>query len=165
MQKNKGTMIVWVLIVLVVVVALVFITINAKKNPSLSQNSGGETLKMGETKQIEGVKLTVLREGSGDIAKNGDIVAMNYTGTLSDGTAFDSNTDPKFQHVMPFEFTVGAGQVIKGWDVGIAGMKVGEQRKLEINPDFAYGATGIGGVIPPNATLTFEVELLGIKTQ
>jgi FKBP-type peptidyl-prolyl cis-trans isomerase len=94
---------------------------------------------------------------------------MNYTGMLADGTVFDSNIDKKFGHVQPFVFTIGAGQVIPGWDQGVAGMKVGEQRKLEIPPELAYGANGITDpstktvIIPPNATLTFTVELLGIK--
>ena len=83
--------------------------------------------------------------------------------TIEDGTIFDSNVDPKFNHVQPFVFTIGAGQVIRGWDVGIAGMKVGEGRILEINPDYAYGEAGAGGVIPPNATISFEVELLQIE--
>jgi len=145
MSKEKIKMAVWFLIVIAVIGFLVFITINKKEIT------------------MEGVKVTILKEGSGDIAKSGDVVAVNYTGKLADGTVFDSNVDPKFNHPEPFVFTVGAGMVIKGWDVGVAGMKVGEKRTLEINPEFAYGANGAGGVIPPNATLSFEVELLGIK--
>jgi peptidylprolyl isomerase len=116
-----------------------------------------------KTADVPGVKITILKEGTGAVAKSGDTVAMNYTGTLSNGTKFDSNVDPSFKHVEPFVFTIGGGQVIKGWDAGIAGMKVGEKRKLVISPDYGYGAQGAGGVIPGNATLTFEVELLAIK--
>ena len=76
---------------------------------------------------------------------------------------FDSNVDPKFGHVQPFVFTIDAGMVIKGWDVGVAGMKVGEKRNLLITPEFGYGATGAGNIIPPNATLSFDVELVAIK--
>lgn len=100
---------------------------------------------------------------AGTVAKTGDTVAMNYTGHLADGTVFDSNTDPKFNHVTPFIFTLGAGQVIPGWDKGIVGMTVGEKKTLVIPPADAYGAAGIPGTIPPNATLTFDVELLAIK--
>ena len=99
----------------------------------------------------------------GTVAKTGDTVAMNYTGRLADGTVFDSNVDPKFQHVQPFVFILGAGQVITGWDKGIVGMKVGEKKTLVIPPADAYGANGVPGTIPPNSTLTFDVELLGIK--
>lgn len=99
----------------------------------------------------------------GEVAKSGDVVSMNYTGRLVDGTVFDSNVDPKFKHVEPFVFTLGAGQVISGWDKGIVGMKVGEKKTLVISPEDAYGATGAGGVIPPNATLTFDVELVSIN--
>jgi len=97
------------------------------------------------------------------IAKNGDTLSMNYTGRLTNGTVFDSNVDPKFGHVTPFEFVLGAGQVIKGWDEGLVGMKVGEKKTLTIPPEKGYGATGAGSAIPPNATLIFDVELLGIK--
>ncbi len=97
------------------------------------------------------------------VAKVGDVVSMNYTGKLDDGTVFDSNVDPKFNHIEPFSFTLGAGQVIAGWDKGIVGMKVGEKKLLKISPEDAYGTSGIPGVIPPNATLNFDVELLQIK--
>ena len=154
----------WFLIVIVVVGILVFITINSERvDYSNSKITGEEQNNMQNAQQIEGVKIIILKEGNGDIAKSGDTVAMNYAGKLADGTVFDSNVDPKFNHVQPFVFTIGAGQVIRGWDVGIAGMKVGEKRILEINPDYAYGEAGAGGVIPPNATISFEVELLQIE--
>lgn len=97
------------------------------------------------------------------VSKVGDVLSMNYTGTLADGTVFDSNVDPKFMHVQPFSFTLGAGQVIAGWDEGLVGMKVGEKKHLVLTPDKAYGAQGHPPVIPPNATLTFDVELLAIN--
>ena len=100
---------------------------------------------------------------SGEVAKTGDTVAMNYTGRLENGTVFDSNVDPNFKHVEPFVFTLGGGQVIAGWDKGIVGMKVGEKKTLTIAPQDGYGASGIPGVIPPNSTLIFDVELLAIK--
>lgn len=159
---------VWVLIVVVVVAGLVYITINKKVSAPVVQEEEqvGEVeqnINMENTKGVDGVKVTILKEGTGAVAKSGDTVAMNYTGALTNGTVFDSNIDPKFGHVQPFVFTIDGQQVIKGWDIGVAGMKIGEKRKLELSPDFAYGATGAGSAIPPNATLIFEVELLGIK--
>ena len=97
--------------------------------------------------------------GKGAVAKGGDRVSVHYTGWLTDHTKFDSSRD----RGVPFEFPLGMGQVIPGWDQGVVGMKVGGKRKLTIPPNLGYGATGAGGVIPPNATLIFEVELLGIK--
>ena len=105
------------------------------------------------------LKVEVLQEGTGEGAKNGDTVIVHYTGTLEDGTKFDSSID----RGQPFSFVLGAGQVIQGWDQGILGMKVGEKSKLTIPPELAYGSSGAGNVIPPNATLIFEVELLGIQ--
>lgn len=96
------------------------------------------------------------------VAKNGDTLVMNYTGRLTDGTVFDSNIEPKFGHVTPFEFKLGAGQVIKGWDEGLLGMKVGEKKTLTIPPEKGYGSQA-QGPIPANSTLVFDVELVGIK--
>ncbi len=107
----------------------------------------------------QGVQIEILKEGAGAVAKNGDIVSVHYVGTLENGTKFDSSVD----RGVPFEFTLGAGQVIPGWEIGVEGMKVGEKRKLTIPSLLAYGERGAGNVIPPNATLIFEVELLGIK--
>ncbi|HRY60365.1 MAG TPA: FKBP-type peptidyl-prolyl cis-trans isomerase [Patescibacteria group bacterium] len=105
------------------------------------------------------LKIEVLKQGTGDeVTKVGDGVSVNYTGTLVDGTKFDSSYD----RGTPFKFDLGAGQVIKGWDQGLIGMKVGEIRKLTIPPSLGYGATGAGSKIPPNATLIFEVELMEI---
>jgi FKBP-type peptidyl-prolyl cis-trans isomerase len=130
---------------------------NASASPA---DNGGAAA--GDTLELPGVEVTVIKAGSGPVAEDGESVSVNYTGELADGTVFDSNTDPKFSHVQPFTFNLGAGQVIRGWDEGVAGMKVGEERKLVISPDYAYGADGISGVIPPNATLTFDVTLLSI---
>jgi len=101
--------------------------------------------------------------GTGDEAVAGKSVTVNYTGTLTDGTKFDSNVDPKFLHVEPFVFPLGAGRVIEGWDKGVAGMKVGGKRKLTIPASMGYGAAGAPPSIPGNATLIFEVELLKVE--
>ena len=106
-----------------------------------------------------GLKYEELNEGAGAAAKAGDSVEVHYTGWLTDGTKFDSSLDRR----SPFSFQLGAGRVIKGWDEGVAGMKVGGKRKLHITPALGYGSRGAGGVIPPNADLVFEVELLKIR--
>ena len=107
----------------------------------------------------DGLKFTDDQVGTGAEAQKGKTVAVHYTGWLADGTKFDSSRDRN----QPFSFPLGQGQVIKGWDEGVAGMKVGGKRTLVIPPDLGYGPRGAGGVIPPNATLKFEVELLDVK--
>ena len=104
-------------------------------------------------------KVEVLKEGSGVEIKNGDKATMHYVGTLENGQKFDSSLDRN----QPFEFTLGVGQVIKGWELGVLGMKVSEKRKLIIPYELAYGEAGMPGAIPPKSTLIFEVELLKIN--
>jgi peptidylprolyl isomerase len=106
-----------------------------------------------------GLKYVDYTVGNGASPKQGDMVVVHYSGFLTDGSKFDSSVD----RGQPFEFKIGVGQVIKGWDEGVMSMKIGGKRKLIIPPELGYGARGAGDVIPPNATLLFDVELLGIK--
>jgi FKBP-type peptidyl-prolyl cis-trans isomerase FkpA len=114
---------------------------------------------MPSTTTPSGLIIDELVVGNGAVAAAGQKVTVHYTGWLTDGTKFDSSKDRND----PFDFPLGAGRVIKGWDEGVAGMKIGGKRKLTIPPALGYGARGAGGVIPPNATLVFEVELLGVS--
>ena len=142
---NKTLTILIVIIILIVVAALIYFYIpkNINTTPPL----------------IQTMKIEILQEGTGDAAKSGDLITVNYVGTLQDGTKFDSSIG----RGQPFTFTLGQNSVIQGWELGVAGMKIGEKRKLTIPPELAYGEQGAGGVIPPNATLTFEIDLLGIS--
>jgi FKBP-type peptidyl-prolyl cis-trans isomerase len=111
------------------------------------------------TVAMAGVSKEIIRTGKGSAPKAGQTVIVHYVGTFTNGKKFDSSRD----RGEPFKFTLGAGQVIRGWDEGVATMKVGEKSKFTITPDYAYGSRGAGGVIPPNTTLVFEVELLGVQ--
>ena len=113
---------------------------------------------MNQTTTPSGLVYEDVVVGGGEAAALGQTVSVHYTGWLTDGTKFDSSKDRN----EPFEFPLGAGYVIRGWDEGVQGMRVGGVRKLTIPPELGYGARGAGGVIPPNATLVFEVDLLGI---
>jgi FKBP-type peptidyl-prolyl cis-trans isomerase len=104
------------------------------------------------------MQMETLKAGEGTEAKSGDRVTVHYVGTLTDGKKFDSSRD----RGKGFQFTLGKGEVIKGWDQGVAGMRIGELRKLTIPPEMAYGTRGFPPVIPPGATLVFEVELLSV---
>ncbi len=107
----------------------------------------------------DGLVIENLKIGSGPAAQNSDILSVNYVGTLLDGTKFDSSYDRN----QSFSFVLGQGQVIAGWEQGVLGMKIGGKRKLTIPPSLGYGEYGAGNLIPPNATLIFEIELLSIK--
>lgn len=134
---------------------------SVEKGPEKDQVLGHEEPKKEVEMSIKtssGLLIEDIKVGSGAEAKPGNIISAHYTGTLVDGTKFDSSVD----RGEPLSFTLGVGQVIKGWDEGIVGMKVGGKRKLIIPPELAYGARAIGS-IPPNSTLIFEVELMGVK--
>lgn len=125
--------------------------VNKQKEVLNNQNNNKEAME---------VKIETTQEGIGDrVVKNGDTISVHYTGKLEDGSKFDSSLD----RGQPFEFTIGQGMVIQGWEQGLLGMKKGEKRILTIPSELGYGSRGAAGVIPPNATLIFEVELIDIK--
>lgn len=130
-----------------------------KDNTAILGNNSNTNM---QSKQLDPTKLVIedLQVGGGEEVKSGDKVQVNYLGTLVDGTKFDSSYDRN----QPFSFTVGAGQVIQGWDQGLLGMKVGGKRKLTIPPSLGYGAQGVPGAIPPNSFLIFEIELLKVSS-
>ena len=149
------------ILIVLLAIALLIVLINWSKNFNTNKimEPISDNNEQANTTQDNELKIEVLNEGEGIAAKNGDNVSVHYTGTLEDGTKFDSSLD----RGVPFDFDLGASQVIKGWDLGVLGMKVGGKRKLIIPSDLAYGENGMPGIIPPNATLVFEVELLEIK--
>ena len=138
--------------------AISFDSSSATANTNSAQESE-QNAPVNTSNNMEELKVEVVKEGSGEGAKNGDKVSVHYVGTLTDGTKFDSSRD----RGMAFEFPLGSGFVIQGWDKGVLGMKVGEVRKLTIPPALGYGPAGVPGAIPGNAILIFEVELLKIN--
>jgi hypothetical protein len=151
--KIRNTRIVILSIVLLVVATGAYIIYSTQTNKPTENQV--ETMITTDS----GLKYVDLVVGNGQVANPGSQVSVHYSGWLEDGTKFDSSLD----RGQPFDFVLGAGSVIPGWDEGVAGMKVGGKRRLVIPSDLAYGPQGYAGVIPPNATLTFEVELLGIQ--
>jgi len=162
-QRRNQRILIGVAIVVVVAVAAFFAynSLRASRQASTTTNQGPPPLPAGvqTTTTTSGLQYQDISVGSGAEAKSGDNVSVHYTGWLTDGTKFDSSVDRN----QPFQFKLGAGNVIKGWDEGVAGMKVGGKRRLTIPPDLGYGAQGSPPVIPANATLIFDVELLGIN--
>ena len=133
--------------------------ISTEQSPIAENQEIVENSDMQDENAVSELKIKDVVVGTGTEAVAGKSVTVDYTGTLTDGTKFDSSVD----RGEPFTFNLGAGEVIKGWDQGVAGMKIGGKRILTIPSDLGYGSSGAGGVIPPNATLIFEVELLEVK--
>ena len=162
-RRNRQRTIIGIIAFLVIVVIgyLVYRDYNLKNQAyaigQLDSSPPAPTSKAVTT--ASGLVYEDLRVGDGATAKTGDSVTVNYVGWLQDGTKFDSSID----RGQTFDFTIGAGNVIPGWDEGVAGMRVNGTRLLGIPPELGYGATGSGSVIPPNATLIFEVQLVAIK--
>jgi FKBP-type peptidyl-prolyl cis-trans isomerase len=134
-------------------------TATQKHTPAVPNTKAPTKVTGDGVKTADGLQYWDIKVGTGQEAKNGDHIKVHYTGWLTSGKKFDSSVDAH----QPFELTLGRGDVIKGWDEGIAGMKVGGKRQLRIPPDLAYGAKGYPGVIPANATLIFDVQLLAVN--
>jgi len=156
MKKSHLTIILVVILIIIIAAIYLFSKQNKMTEPT---NQNQQNQQASNSYEIQGMKVEVLKEGTGVASKTGDTVTVNYVGTLENGTKFDSSIDRN----EPFPFTLGENRVIQGWELGVLGMKVGEKRKLTIPSTLAYGNQAVGGVIPANATLIFEVELLGIN--
>jgi FKBP-type peptidyl-prolyl cis-trans isomerase len=156
---NKVLAIFIIILLIIIAFAVYFLTIKNNMPSTPEQNQQLQNQQASNNYEIQGMKIEILKEGAGEVSKSGDAVTVNYVGTLQDGTKFDSSIDRN----EPFSFNLGENRVIQGWELGVLGMKVGEKRKLTIPPELAYGNQAVGGVIPANSTLIFEVELLGIN--
>lgn len=148
-------------IAIIVVLTAIFIFAQSTSKRSAAPSTNAPSKVTGEgVKTASGLAYWDIRVGNGETAKEGSRVLVHYTGWLTDGKKFDSSVDAG----QPFKFTIGNGEVIKGWEEGVAGMRVGGKRQLRIPPDLGYGAQGTpDGPIPPNATLIFDVKLLGVQ--
>jgi FKBP-type peptidyl-prolyl cis-trans isomerase FkpA len=160
LKEKLMTRLVIIAFLLAGVVFLFAQTKKSSQSKKAAAESNGPTKVTGQPKTTpSGVEYWDIKTGTGAEAVPGKTVTVNYTGWLTNGKKFDSSVDRD----EPFDFKLGSGMVIKGWDEGVAGMKVGGKRQLKIPPSAGYGAQGAGGVIPPNATLIFDVQLLGVK--
>jgi FKBP-type peptidyl-prolyl cis-trans isomerase len=166
---KKNIIIVLVIVLIVIVAGAIYFSLpktnknmtdTTNQTPQEQQNSSDQNA---TNFDIQGMKVEVLKEGTGEGAKVGDNINVNYTGMLTDGIKFDSSVDPSFGHVAPFPYTLGQNRVIKGWELGLLGMRVGEERRLTIPADLAYGAQSPSPLIPANSTLVFEVTMVGIN--
>ena len=143
----------------IILLAAVAVAQTAAAKPK-TPNTNAPTKVTGDgVKTDSGLQYWEIRVGPGEVAKEGSHVRVHYTGWLTTGKKFDSSVDAG----KPFDFTIGNGEVIKGWEEGVAGMKVGGKRQLRIPPELAYGAAGSPPTIPPNATLIFDIQLLGVQ--
>jgi FKBP-type peptidyl-prolyl cis-trans isomerase len=157
--RNQRIAIIVVVVLLLAAAAFLVYSTSRPEQPAAEQSAAGLPDTTNLTTTDSGLQYKDVTVGSGAEAQAGNTVSVHYTGWLTDGTKFDSSLD----RGQPFSFSLGSGGVIAGWDEGVAGMKIGGKRILVIPADLGYGASGAGGVIPPNATLIFEVELLDVK--
>lgn len=151
----KKTQLIAIVSIIVIAIVIYAVTQSRTSSPTASTTPTTNT----SMQQQNGLQIETITPGTGAEAKAGDTVVVHYTGILTDGTKFDSSID----RGMPFTFKLGAHQVIPGWEMGVLGMKVGEKRKLVIPPELAYGNSGVGNIIPPQATLIFQIELISIQ--
>ncbi len=170
-EEKKGNVLFYIILslIILVLISVIFKNYQPVSAPVLNQEqpiNNGEQVNTNnmDTNNATNTEETLKEQSTTGVVKNGDTVSVHYTGTLESGKKFDSSVD----RGTPFQFTVGAGQVIKGWDQGLLGMKVGEKKKLVLPPDLAYGPSGITMpdgtvVIPQNATLIFDIELISIN--
>jgi FKBP-type peptidyl-prolyl cis-trans isomerase len=157
MQVKRKTIL--LIVTLLVIAFAIFLLVRSKEVMAPSSEKNKEQASLMQTQNMDEVKIEVLKEGTGEVSKKGDTLTVDYVGTLTDGTKFDSSID----RGTPFSFTLGQNRVIQGWEQGMLSMKVGEKRRLTIPASLGYGSRGAGGIIPPNATLIFEVDLLKIN--
>ena len=143
----------------VLIVSLALFAQNKKPAKTAAKADGPTAVSGKPTITASGLQYWEIKKGAGKLAQAGKKVSVHYTGWLTDGKEFDSSRDSG----EPIQFTLGIGQVIKGWDEGVAGMKVGGKRQLRIPPELGYGSRGAGSAIPPNAILVFDVELMDVK--
>jgi peptidylprolyl isomerase len=156
MEVSKKTAL--IIVILLIIAFAIFLLV--KPRDLMAPDDGKNTEQnSSQIQKMDEVKIEVLQEGTGEVSKTGDTLTVHYVGTLENGTKFDSSVD----RGTPFSFTLGQNRVIQGWEIGMLNMKVGEKRRLTIPSSLGYGSSGAGGVIPPNATLIFEVELLKIN--
>lgn len=155
---NKKSIIIILAIILIVVIGGIYLFLQGG-NKNINQQQNVAPIEKDNSYQTQGIKIEILKQGTGEASKEGDNITVNYVGTLEDGKKFDSSIDRN----EPFSFVLGERRVIQGWEIGVLGMKVGEKRRLTIPPELAYGEWGAGDIIPANATLIFEIELLKIN--
>jgi peptidylprolyl isomerase len=145
-----------ILIAVILILVLIFVIFFVAQNQNQKETEGDSS----SIEKIEGLDIVITKEGEGVSVKTGDNIDVHYIGKLEDGNVFDSSRERK----KPYNFTIGEGEVIKGWEKGVIGMKVGEIRVLTISPELGYGFRS-QGPIPPNSTLIFEIELMSINSQ
>lgn len=162
MEKNRNSTAVLIAVMVVIAAVVVAMILFYSKDDNQAKESNNNQNQMENKNLADGLQITDEVVGTGAEAVAGKTVSVNYSGTLVDGKKFDSSYDRN----QPFSFVLGAGQVIRGWDEGVLGMKVGGKRKLVIPPALGYGSQDVGnGLIPANSTLVFEVELLAVRPE